>query len=193
MFDFLFGGTERINLIRKLLEHKGKDSSISRFKLHRTHESAIVTYVQVAIISQRRGWWISKIIPHIEKNLVSKINPIDPKLYDDLLKKSQGSISDANLALQEYIYHRVCKDYRRSFDINEIKNDIEYVITLLTDLPSIQGEREKLENEMEDLGIPKEVLEDMADNLGKGKNLSDDFFKDIENRIKESKNKDRDD
>ena len=131
MFDFLFGGTERINLTKRLLDRKGKDSSIAKYKLMSTPESLIAALVQVAVISQRRGALISQIIQHIE-NKTPWINKyIDPGSYQYFLEESLKSPQEADQALRKYINLRVRIDYPYGISKTEIDSDVQYAIEIL--------------------------------------------------------------
>ena len=128
MFDFLFGGKERVNLTKKLLDRKGKDSSIAKYKLMSTPESLIAAMVQVAVVSQKRGAPIFQIIQHIESKTPWVNKYIDPRSYDFLLEEAMKSPAEADQALRKYINLRVRIDYPYGITKDEIDLDVQLAI-----------------------------------------------------------------
>lgn len=117
MFDFMFGGKRKLELIRELIEQRMRESGfddmesrlkvkqLGNLKLIGTPEGAIVTIVDTALKLQRNGALISQIIASIENHRRSLgHNPSD---YEDILAMARQSVDKAGNAMPIYAMYRV--------------------------------------------------------------------------------------
>ena len=115
MFDFIFGGKRKLELIRELLEQRmreeGFDDMDSRLQIKGlgniqligTPEGGIVTIVETVIKSQRQGALLASILSSIEnhrKNLGS-----DPQEFAEIINMARGS--EAGDSVGAYCYYRL--------------------------------------------------------------------------------------
>lgn len=101
MFEFLFGGNRKLELIRELLEQRmreeGFDDMDSRLKVKQlgkvqlmgTPEGAIVTIVETVIKSQRQGALLAHILSSIENHRGSLGS--DSQLFSRIVDIASGA------------------------------------------------------------------------------------------------------
>jgi hypothetical protein len=117
MFDFLFGGKKKLELIRELLEQRmrglGFDNmeyrlhvkQMSNLQLMGTPEAAIITIVESVFKLQKQGMIIAGIIQTIEDHRKSLgHNEFE---FGRILSMATGTISQAGEAIPEYCYYRL--------------------------------------------------------------------------------------
>jgi hypothetical protein len=115
MFDFVFGGKRKLELIRELLEQRmreqGFDDMDSRLRVKElgnmqllgTPEGAIVTIVETVVKAQKQGALLTSILSSIEnhrKTLGS--NPVD---FADVLDMARGPQAGESVGF--YCYYRL--------------------------------------------------------------------------------------
>ena len=115
MFDFMFGGKKKIELIRELLEQRmrdiGFDDMESRLKIKEmgtvqlmgTPEAALVTIIETVVKLQKKGLLIRQILEAIEDHRKS----LGQNLYEymEILKMASGS--EAGWAISRYCFYRL--------------------------------------------------------------------------------------
>lgn len=117
MFDFLFGGKKKVELIRELLEQRmreaGFDDIESRLKIKQlsnaqlmsTPEACVVTIIETVLKMQKQGALLSQIISGIENHRSSLGH--DSSQFQEILNMSRGSSSEAGAAVPMYAFYRV--------------------------------------------------------------------------------------
>lgn len=117
MFDFVFGGKRKLELIRELLEQRmrdvGFDDMESRLKVKElgnmqligTPEGDIVTIIETVIKLQKNGLIIKNIIESIEEH--RKILGQDRTELLKILKIASGPDHEAGGAIPMYCWYRL--------------------------------------------------------------------------------------
>ena len=115
MFEFLFGGKRKIELIRELLEQRMRDcgyddieyrlkvKEMSNFQLMGTPEGAIVTIIENVFKMQKQGLLLGQILLSIEEH--RKTLGQNAKEFDDILKIARGN--SAGDAVPMYTFYRL--------------------------------------------------------------------------------------
>lgn len=115
MFEFMFGGKRKIELIRELTEQRmreeGFDDMDSRLRVKQLGklqlmgipEGAIVTIVETVIRMQKRGALLSQILPSIENHRKSLGS--NPQAFSEILEVAQGPQAGDSIGM--YIYYRL--------------------------------------------------------------------------------------
>ena len=115
MFDFVFGGKRKLELIRELLEQRmreeGFDDMASRLKVKElgrlqllgTPEGAIVTIVETVIKSQRQGALLASILSSIENH--RKSLGADPQEFAEIMELARGQ--EAGHSVGAYCFYRL--------------------------------------------------------------------------------------
>jgi hypothetical protein len=115
MFDFLFGGKKKLELIRELLEQRmrnhGFDDIKSRLKVKQlsnsellgTPEAAIVTIIETVIKMQSQGMILSQILEAIESHRSSLGH--NPEQFGTIIDLARGE--DAGSAVAIYTFYRI--------------------------------------------------------------------------------------
>jgi len=115
MFDFLFGGKKKIELIRELVEQRMRDhgfddmewrlkvKTLGNMELMGTPEAAIVTIIETVLKMQKRGMLLWQILESIESHRSSLgHNPSD---FAEILEVARGR--DAGESVPMYALYRV--------------------------------------------------------------------------------------
>lgn len=115
MFDFLFGGKKKIELIRELVEQRMRDhgftdidsrlkvKELGNMELMGTPEAAIVTIIETVITAQRRGMLLGQILLELESHRKSLgHNPSD---FNEILDMARGP--SAGDAVPFYAFYRI--------------------------------------------------------------------------------------
>ncbi|ATI03144.1 MULTISPECIES: hypothetical protein [Cycloclasticus] len=115
MFDFMFGGKRKLELIRELLEQRmreeGFDDMDSRLKVKElgklqligTPEGAIVTIVETVVKSQRQGALLSQILASIENHRKSLGS--DPQEFSEIMNIASGPQAGESVGI--YCHYRL--------------------------------------------------------------------------------------
>lgn len=115
MFDFMFGGKRKLELIRELLEQRmreeGFDDMDSRLKVKAlgkvqllgTPEGGIVTIVETVVKSQRQGALLGQILTSIENHRKSLGS--DPQEFSEIMSLASGSQAGESVGV--YCYYRL--------------------------------------------------------------------------------------
>jgi hypothetical protein len=117
MFDFLFGGKKKIELIRELLEQRMRDlgyddmeyrlhiKQMGNMELMGSPEAAIVTIIESVLKLQSQGVLLGGVIHNIEDHRKSLGH--DETKFRRILAMATGSISQAGEAIPEYCFYRI--------------------------------------------------------------------------------------
>ncbi len=115
MFDFMFGGKRKLELIRELLEQRmreeGFDDMDSRLRVKElgklellgTPEGGIVTIVETVVKSQRQGALLASILLSIENHRSSLGS--DPQEFNEVLELARGP--QAGHSVGAYCFYRL--------------------------------------------------------------------------------------
>lgn len=115
MFDFIFGGKRKLELIRELLEQRmreeGFDDMESRLRVKElgnmqllgTPEGAIVTIVETVVKSQRQGALLASILSSIENH--RKTLGSNPHEFAEIIDMARGPEAGASVGV--YCYYRL--------------------------------------------------------------------------------------
>jgi hypothetical protein len=115
MFEFLFGGKKKLELIRELLEQRMRDhgfndmeyrikvKEMSNFQLMGTPEGAIVTIIENVFKMQKQGLLLGQIFLSIEEH--RKTLGQDVKEFNEILKIARGN--SAGDAVPMYTFYRL--------------------------------------------------------------------------------------
>jgi len=115
MFDFVFGGKRKLELIRELLEQRmreqGFDDMDSRLRVKElgklqllgTPEGGIVTIVETVIKSQRQGALLASILSSIENHRKSLGS--DPHEFAEIINMARGPQAGASVGA--YCFYRL--------------------------------------------------------------------------------------
>ena len=115
MFDFVFGGKRKLELIRELLEQRMREEGfddmdsrlrvkeLGRVQLIGTQEGIIVTIVETVVKSQRQGALLSSILSSIENHRTSLGS--DPQEFSEIIKLS--SSEQAGESVGAYCFYRL--------------------------------------------------------------------------------------
>jgi len=117
MFDFLFGGKNKVNLIKELLEIRMRESgfndlesrlkikNLSNLRLMSTPEGTIVTIIELVLKFQKSGNLLFNILSTIE-NSRAKIG-YDAEEFGRIFKLSKSSdVEKAATSVAEYCIYR---------------------------------------------------------------------------------------
>jgi hypothetical protein len=136
MFDFLFGGKRKIDLIRELLEQRmregGFDDLESRLKVKAlgnlelvgTPEGAIVTIIETTIKMQKQGALLGQILSSMENH--RKRLGEDHRMFKEILNISRGAEAGASVPM--YIHYRVGIEAPGRMSDDQINRAIEQTI-----------------------------------------------------------------
>lgn len=142
MFDFLFGGKKKIELIRELLEQRMADNGYSeltyRLKIKQmgnlqligTPEGSLVTILAIVIDGQKSGMSLYQILESIEKNR-RKIGQ-DFAEYFSILNMTKGTPEQAALAVSEYCLYRLDLEYPNEVHYHQFLNAFEQATDVLS-------------------------------------------------------------
>jgi len=115
MFDFMFGGKRKLELIRELIEQRmreeGFDDMDSRLRVKQlgklqlmgTPEGAIVTIVETVMKLQKQGALLGQILSSIENHRKSLGS--DPQEFAEILEVAQGPQAGNSVGM--YVYYRL--------------------------------------------------------------------------------------
>lgn len=117
MFDFLFGGKRKLELIRELLEQRMSDlgfgdmdsrlkiKQMSNMELMGTPEGAIVTIIESVLKMQGQGLALWQILTSIENHRSSLGG--DPWKQMQIIEMSRRSADEAGESVPMYVMYRV--------------------------------------------------------------------------------------
>ena len=142
MFDFLFGGKKKIELIRELLEQRMRDAGfddmscrlkvkqLGNLQLIGTPEGTIVTIIESVLKLQSQGAMISSILQSVEghRRRISH----DPKMFSEILAYANKSPSEAGMAIPIYARYRVDIEYPNIFTNEQFENAFSRATDALT-------------------------------------------------------------
>jgi hypothetical protein len=140
MFEFLFGGKRKLELIRELLEQRmreaGFDDLESRLKvkelnntlLSGTPEAAIVTIVETTLKMQKQGILLFNILSAMENHRGSLGRNADT--FNEILQVSRGP--DAGYAVPMYIHYRVNLEAPGRMSADQIERAIAQCIQVFS-------------------------------------------------------------
>lgn len=124
MFDFLFGGKNKLNLVRELLEIRMRESgfddlesrlktkNLSNLQLMSTPEGTIVSIVELVLKFQKSGKLLFNILSTIENNR-AKIG-YDAGEFGRIFRLSKSSnVEEASTAVAEYCIYRAHLEHTR--------------------------------------------------------------------------------
>ena len=115
MFDFLFGGKRKLELIRELVEQRMRDhgftdidsrlkvKELGNMELMGTPEAAIVTIIETVFKMQAKGMLLGQIISQMEQHRGSLGHNADD--FNEVLQVARGP--DAGNAVAMYAFYRV--------------------------------------------------------------------------------------
>jgi len=115
VFDFMFGGKRKLELIRELLEQRMRDGGfddmgsrlkvkeLGKLQLLGTPEGAIVTIVETVVKSQRQGALLNQILTSIENHRKSLGS--ESQEFAEIVSMASGS--QAGESVGAYCYYRV--------------------------------------------------------------------------------------
>jgi hypothetical protein len=121
MFDFIFGGTRKLELIRELLEQRIREmgftdmesrlkiKEMGNFQLIGTPEGTIVTIVEMVLKMQRQGQLIRQILETIENQRRGLGHNVIE--YSEILSLTRGSSEQASEAIPSYCFYRINLEY----------------------------------------------------------------------------------
>lgn len=140
MFDFLFGGKKKIELIRELLEQRMMDEGYveMEFKLQikqmgntqlmAVPEATLVTILEAVIKLQKQGLLINQIIAKIEDHR-RRIGH-DPDEFQHIAQVAKGH-DTAGMAVPLYCKYRVDLEHRGIMSEDQFANAMEKAVTTL--------------------------------------------------------------
>lgn len=117
MFDFLFGGKKKLELIRELLEQRMRDLGFNdmEYRLHikqmgnmelmGSPEAAIITIVESVLKLQKHGLIIAEIIRTIEGHRKSLGQ--NESEFRKILAMATGSVTQAGEAVPAFCFYRL--------------------------------------------------------------------------------------
>ena len=117
MFDFLFGGTKKLSLIRELMEQRvrnmGYDSieynlkikQLGNMQLIGSPEGTIVTIIETVFKLQKQNLLIQAILSKIEGH--RKLSGQNINIFYTILSMTNGTTQEASNAIVEYTRYRV--------------------------------------------------------------------------------------
>jgi len=115
MFDFVFGGKRKLELIRELLEQRMREEGfgdmdsrlrikeLGKLQLLGTPEGAIVTIVETVMKSQRQGALLASILSSIENH--RKTLGSEPHEFAEIINMAIGP--EAGDSVGAYCYYRL--------------------------------------------------------------------------------------
>ena len=127
MFDFMFGGKRKMELIRELLEQRmreeGFDDMDSRLKVKElgslqligTPEGGLVTIVDTFVKSQRQGVLLSQILASIENHRKSLGS--DPQKFSEIIEIARGA--EAGYSVGFYCHYRLGIEHPGLFSLEQ--------------------------------------------------------------------------
>lgn len=142
MFNFLFGGDRKLELIRGLVEQRMQDEGYSdvdsrlktkgmgNVQLTSTPEAAIVTILETVIKSQRQGALIGQILLSIENH--RKTLGEDQSIFEKLMALACSSSEKAGDAIPMYVIYRLNIEHPHSLDIEQITRAFGQAVQELT-------------------------------------------------------------
>ena len=119
MFDFVFGGKRKLELIRELLEQRMREEgfddmdsrlevkSLGRMQLLGTPEGAIVTIVETVLKSQQQGILLGQILTSIEDHRKSLGS--NSAQFSEIFDMANGPQGGASVGV--YCYYRLAMEH----------------------------------------------------------------------------------
>ncbi len=141
MFDFLFGGKKKLELIRELLEQRMRDAGfddmdsrlkvkqLSNAQLMGSPEAAIVTIIETTLKMQKQGALLSQIISGIENHRSSLGH--DAFHFNEILNIAKGSLSEAGSAVPMYAFYRVSVEAPGRMTEEQFENAFSQAMSVL--------------------------------------------------------------
>ena len=143
MFDFIFGGKKKLNLIKELLEqrmrvagfddleYRLKVKNMSNIQLLGTPEATIVTIVDLVLRLQESGILLYEVLSKIE-NHRAKIGS-DPKEFGRIFRQAKSVRSeDAGAAVPAYCIYRVYLEHSNVISENQVLSAMFQATNALT-------------------------------------------------------------
>lgn len=133
MFDFVFGGKRKLELIRELLEQRmreqGFDDMDSRLQVKElgnmqllgTPEGAIVTIIETVIKSQKQGALLASILSSIE-NHRKKLGS-NPHEFAEIINIARGPQSGESVGV--YCYYRLNIEHPGRVSVEQCMSALE--------------------------------------------------------------------
>jgi len=163
MFDFLFGGKKKLNLVKELLEIRMRESgfddfesrlqtkNLSNLQLMATPEGTIVTIIELVVKLQKSGRLLFDIISTIE-NHRAKIGS-DPDEFGRIFRLSKSpNTEEAATAVGEYCLYRVHLEHTSIMSAKQVMRAMFLATNALTGFkvypPEMIRQFEELYDEM---------------------------------------------
>jgi hypothetical protein len=139
MFDFLFGGKRKIELIKELLEQRMREAgftdidsrikvkSLGNLELTGTPEGAVVIIIETVMKMQRQGALLGQILSSIENH--RKRLGQEPGDFNEILKISRGSQAGASVPM--YVHYRIGIEAPGRMSDDQINRAIELTVSEL--------------------------------------------------------------
>jgi hypothetical protein len=144
MFDFLFGGTRKLALIRELLEQRMRDwglddiesrlqvKQMSNLQIMGSPEAGLISIIESILKLQKQGLPIAQIIQAIE-NFRSK-NASDHVEYANILRKANRSIDEAVASIEDYCFYRMSIEQPGKMTRHQFDNAYSQIMEILMSL-----------------------------------------------------------
>lgn len=138
MFDFLFGGKRKLNLIRKLIvkrwieegfgniESRLRVEELGQFHLLQTPEGIIVAIAKAVIKRQGQGALLSSILLSLEKRL--SVRGSDPLAFSEVLELASGPIDTTGQSVGAYCYYRLNIEFPGQFSLEEVMGALDQCV-----------------------------------------------------------------
>jgi hypothetical protein len=140
MFDFLFGGKKKIELIRELIEQRMRESGfddmhsrlqikqLSNLQLISTPEGTIVTILETVLKMQKQGALLGQILSGMENH--RKSSGHNPSEFAEIHAVSRGP--NAGDCVPMYILYRINLEAPGRMTEDQVFNAINHAMQILT-------------------------------------------------------------
>ena len=141
MFDFIFGGKRKLELIRELVEQRMRDigfddmesrlkvKEMGNFQLMGTPEGTIVTIIEHVFKLQKQGLMIGQILMAIENQ--RKSTGQNTAEFMEILNIASGSIDDAGSAIPIYCFYRMNIEYPDKINEDQFMNAFSQAVNVM--------------------------------------------------------------
>jgi hypothetical protein len=142
MFDFIFGGKRKLELIRELVEQRMRDigfddmewrlkvKEMGNFELMGTPEGTIVTIIENVFKLQKQGLMIGQILMAIENQ--RKSTGQNSAEFMEILNIASGSIDDAGSAIPVYCFYRMNMEYPDKINEDQFMNAFSQAVNVMS-------------------------------------------------------------
>jgi len=142
MFDFIFGGKRKLELIRELVEQRMRDigfddmesrlkvKEMGNFQLMGTPEGTIVTIIENVFKLQKQGLMIGQILMAIENQ--RKSTGQNSAEFMEILNIASGSIDDAGSAIPVYCFYRMNMEYPDKINEDQFMNAFSQAVNVMS-------------------------------------------------------------